>query len=266
MGGSDMSYILDALKKSDQKRKLGAVPDLQTEHAVLVNRAKRRQLSPKLLPLAAFVLLLNIVLWLWWAKPWQGDMELPTAKVEVVVPVTQPEPIVSQVVESPMPQAPPMPDEPPRVAENMDMPQNEVVLEATEEKTPPVAEPTWEMEDEEVDSPVYSEVDEPAAQTELPYEETAGTEEVVAAAPEGAIEVAGVLSRDELPEQIQQVLPQLRISLHFFSNKPEARLVRINDRHLHEGDMVASELRLLEITESGVILSFRGYQFLVNKL
>jgi general secretion pathway protein B len=219
-----------------------------------------------LLPLAAFVLLLNIVLWLWWAKPWQGDMALPTAKVEVVVPVSQPEPIVSQVMESPMPQAPPMPDERPRVAENMNMPQNAVVLEATEEKTAPVAEPTWAMEKEEIDSPVYPEVDEPAAQTALPYEETDGTEEAVAAAPEGATEVAGVLSQDELPEHIQQALPQLRISLHFFSNKPEARLVRINDRHLHEGDMVASELRLLEITESGVILSFRGYQFLVNKL
>ncbi|MGV8074077.1 MAG: general secretion pathway protein GspB [Syntrophobacteraceae bacterium] len=65
-----MSYILEALKKSDQERRRGATPNLQV---VLTSEEKepiRRPVWPYLL-LAA--MLLNAGLLLWWSNAWRSD-------------------------------------------------------------------------------------------------------------------------------------------------------------------------------------------------
>ena len=43
-------------------------------------------------------------------------------------------------------------------------------------------------------------------------------------------------------------------------------MVNINGRMIHEGDRLADDLQLYEITESGVVLAFRHYQFEVSVL
>jgi len=266
-----MSYILDALKKADQKRKVGMIPGLQTDHAALVNIEKRRRFLPILVVLVAAVLFLNGVLWLWWSRPWQDDSERQ-ATLGVVAPVSQPQPVLPRTRESVRPPALPSQNEAPRVVENMNVPPQVnappaqvPVTGGRAQVAPPIAAPAGPVAHEEVEAPVLTYPEEPLAQIVAPDEQGGEAEEAAAAAPVGD-QSAGVVAQADLPEHIQQALPQIRISLHFFSNKPEARLVRINDRHLHEGDMVASDLRLLEITEGGVILGFRGYQFRLDKL
>jgi hypothetical protein len=65
-----MSYILEALKKSDSERQQGTVPGLNAAHtSSTTSRSGRRALLPGLL-LAA--LLLNAGLVLWWIHPWQS--------------------------------------------------------------------------------------------------------------------------------------------------------------------------------------------------
>jgi len=64
-----MSYILDALKKSEKERKQGTVPDLMTVQDVIVQEQKKSSLLPYLLLLA---LLLNGALLAWWLVPWQS--------------------------------------------------------------------------------------------------------------------------------------------------------------------------------------------------
>lgn len=249
-----MSYILDALKKADQKRKLGVVPGLQTDHAAVVNIEKKRRFSPMLVALVAGGLLLNGALLLWWSKPWQVE-QLP-----VIAPVAMPQPAVAPTKETALPASPPAPVQTTYVDEGMDLPQNTVAPAAA-----PVVEPEEPVSNEEVDAPVLSYPEEQIVATINPDETGGGAREVVTPA-QGVDQGAGVLAQSELPNHIQQALPQIQISLHFFSNRSESRLVRINDRHLREGDMVANELRLLEITEGGAVFSFRGYRFRVDKL
>src|SRR3989304_1233253 len=64
-----MSYILDALKKSEKERRHGTVPDLLTVQDILVQEPKKRLLWPYFLLIA---LLLNAGLFMWWLNPWQS--------------------------------------------------------------------------------------------------------------------------------------------------------------------------------------------------
>ncbi|MCK8603565.1 general secretion pathway protein GspB [Desulfoferrobacter suflitae] len=64
-----MSYILDALKKSDQERNRGAAPGLQTVHATPQPASSRR---PWWIGLLLFALLLNAGLILYWLRPWSA--------------------------------------------------------------------------------------------------------------------------------------------------------------------------------------------------
>lgn len=64
-----MSYILEALKKSDQERNRGAAPGLQTVHTPVVHESNRRYWWVYLLAGALFV---NAGLLLWWLQPWKA--------------------------------------------------------------------------------------------------------------------------------------------------------------------------------------------------
>jgi hypothetical protein len=74
-----MSYVLDALKKSDQERQRRTTPDIHSVHGTVEPRRKSRALWPYLLCL---VLLLNAGLLLWWIKPWQPEKPAVTSQEE----------------------------------------------------------------------------------------------------------------------------------------------------------------------------------------
>jgi general secretion pathway protein B len=119
-----MSYILDAIKKSDQQRDIGTIPDVHTIHEPPEPEPPRR---PGWLYGLATILLLNAGVIGWWLL-WPGA----TAKVSVakapetsvvakVLPKTPPPPAPPQPIktESPPAQAtsvPPVPPPPQQVA------------------------------------------------------------------------------------------------------------------------------------------------------
>ncbi len=85
-----MSYILDALKKSDQERRRGTPPNLQTLHAPDSSPSKGTRLR---LWLLFAVVIVNTALLAWWLRPWQaGDAVAPlqTAAIESPSPVSAP--------------------------------------------------------------------------------------------------------------------------------------------------------------------------------
>jgi general secretion pathway protein B len=65
-----MSFILEALKKSEKSRKDNRVPTLQTSHQPPAHQPARRPIWPLLL---GAVLLLNALLLLWIIAPWKKD-------------------------------------------------------------------------------------------------------------------------------------------------------------------------------------------------
>lgn len=69
---------------------------------------------------------------------------------------------------------------------------------------------------------------------------------------------------EDLPLEIQSAIPEMKFSGHVFSQTPSLRMIMINTTIVREKEMVVTDLRLLEITESGLIMEFRGNRFRVE--
>jgi len=74
-----MSYILEAIKKADQKRKLGSIPDVHTIHE-MPPVAARKLLWPYIVAAGLFV---NVALITWWLHPWEAPAVEKTETVAV---------------------------------------------------------------------------------------------------------------------------------------------------------------------------------------
>ena len=99
-----MSYILEALKKSDEKRRQGDVPDLQTVHmSIPVDTQQARWPY-----IVIIILLMGLVFLLGWMRPWQvsiqADPQIKRSAIEdksVVAKTVQDEPVeVEKVAET----------------------------------------------------------------------------------------------------------------------------------------------------------------------
>jgi len=191
-----MSYILDALKKSDQQRQRGTVPPLNTMQTSVA--APRRNMSAYYVVIAA--LLIGAGIMLGWLRPWQAEQPRPVATsrvVEMPIPVTQQNvPLTSPV-------------------EHHEKIEVAKVSSAAREQSPPV---------------------------EVPQEPQ-------------------MLSINDLPPQIRQEIPEMKVQLHAYADIPGERLVSINDIRLREGEFLASGLKLEQITPDGMIFSYKGYRF-----
>ena len=74
-----MSYILEALKKSDQKRKQGNIPDLQTVHMSLPVDVQQSRWPY----IVIVILLMGLVFLLGWMRPWQSVENTDAAQSKI---------------------------------------------------------------------------------------------------------------------------------------------------------------------------------------
>jgi general secretion pathway protein B len=70
----------------------------------------------------------------------------------------------------------------------------------------------------------------------------------------------------QLPVEVQRVLPALNFSVHIYSDTPAARMVKLEDRVLREGQRVAPELDVVAIIPRAVVLRYRDQPFKVPAL
>jgi general secretion pathway protein B len=59
-------------------------------------------------------------------------------------------------------------------------------------------------------------------------------------------------------------MPALRVDLHVYAAKPEERFVLINMHRLHEGETLAEGVRVESITPEGVVVSYQGAKFILE--
>ena len=76
-----MSFILEALKKSEKSRKNNGVPTIQTNHQPPAPQPARRPIWPLLL---GAVLLLNALMLLWLFAPWKKDVPQPSGMASIL--------------------------------------------------------------------------------------------------------------------------------------------------------------------------------------
>jgi general secretion pathway protein B len=60
-------------------------------------------------------------------------------------------------------------------------------------------------------------------------------------------------------------IPQLRLDLHVFAARPQDRFVMINMHKVHEGDTLPEGVHVDNITPEGAVLSYNGSRFLLPR-
>jgi general secretion pathway protein B len=239
-----MSYILEALKKLEQKRKQdeSAVNPLAFQ-AVAGRGPGKRPLWPYVLCVA---LLLNGAGILWWVGPWreaERGRQLPP-------PVNQSDPSVPAS---------------PASTENKDQALKgdaKEVLPPVTSSTPPVAAAIKEPRDPPLPAP--SRVAPQGSVAKQPAQTRNGSREARART-EAKAHVNGRIARlYDLPASVAAGLPDLKMSLHYYNAEPQARFARINDKTLREGQTLIEGLKVEEIIPAGVVFTYQGHRFLIG--
>lgn len=258
-----MSFILDALKKSEAERRQGEVPRLQNEP--FSPPLRRRPVWPLLLVSA---LTLNGVVFGWWLLS-REEQPVPAAvagnsspkkdagdRTATAEQVRLPAVVTAESVSSPGDTAAavvqaPAASSPSRTTASALSSEPEVVTVVIEEPpvrpTVPAARPALAKTAGKETQPRRKEA--PAAAPAKP--------KIAAAAPAAA----SFPPVSELPGNVRSGLPRLDLQLHFFTSDPERRLVRLNGLNLRQGGSSGDGLSVVEITQDGVKLSYGGNRF-----
>ena len=227
-----MSYILDALKKLEQRRPTEEVSDLLMLTVGNRQEPRSRPLWPYFL-LAA--LLLNAGMLLFWIGGRQPEQRQVSAKAREVPDTTQ----VTHREDPVEGQGPVMP---------------KTAGEAVQPKEPerPVAR-VGTGRDLVLPAPVGREAPVP----DRPSLSHGARKEGVPPGGRATVSLNEVL----LPTSTD--LPKLKVSLHSYSPDPGLRVVRVNDMTLREGETLPPGLKVVEITPGEIIFSYQGRQFRV---
>ena len=232
-----MSYILEGLKKLEQRRRQETrLPGLLTFREDHTRRSKKPIFWPYLLFIA---LLLNAGIIAWWMSPWRiggragSNPKISGQKVK---------PFSSKPVEF--------------KNQNMMIPEKETQAAKATKEIPKT--PTPEKA-KESSPPLVKDSPAPKRSLETVPALTESQPSNLKAAPDGR-----VLKLSELPSEIKKNLPALKISLHYFNPDHQSRFVTINDRTLHEGEILGDGLRVVEINQEDTIFYYKGHRFRIG--
>ena len=214
-----MSYILEALNKSEQERRGSKTPDINTIHRAPPGKTTKG--APWLAIIIVFGLLNSAALGYWF---WTSSAETSQA---------------TPLADSGQGQAS-TPTQTPKSSPTL----SSTTSPTTQQKLPTTAAPQN-----------LAVADPTAATDEYQNQPTVITPTSVYKPGTEAVRIT------ELPTNVQRQIPNLVFSSHLYSDDGDFRMVNINGKMIREGDMVASDLRLLEITEEGVILGYLHYVF-----
>lgn len=235
-----MSFILDALRKSEAARRRSEAPDLFAAMPATPEPVRARPNWPLWLLGAVAALSLIAVLWLLaqrapetlTASP-RVDVSAETAALnDAAVPAPAPGSTTEPVTLPTPPQARP--------------PADTTTTPVTAEASPSPATP-----------PPAMPLPPPPPALPAPPPDAA-----VAAAP--ILPPAGsMISLADLDPATRKLLPPLKLSMHLWNETPAQRFVILDGQRLREGDLLG-ELVIERITRDGAVLAWRGGQLRIE--
>ncbi len=251
-----MSFILDALRKSEQQRGKGVLP---TVLDVPATRAATSRLPLVLGAVGALLAVNVVVLLVVLLRP-----AAPAREAGTLAPADTPAPAAAPAA-APAPRpaigAAPAGAQPAAVR---GLPTAAAVA------TTPLVRP---LETEAEDAAPGSAIELPplhagARVTRAPADDAATPTDAAlgaAATRSAAGGAAGVRSLNELPPQATAGLPRLNIDLHVYGPDAAQRFVVLNGRRYHEGDRLQEGPTLERVTPDGVVLNHRGLRFMLPR-
>ncbi len=257
-----MSYILDALKKSEQERGKGNIPGVQTVHSSsLMYRKETKRLWPY--GLAAAVLLNLIAIGYFFYRYNPNTPHTPPVTSSPAVPVA---PAPPQTADT-LPAAAPVTTTPKPLPAAVTKPVATAVAPPRNTSSPAVGSPAnpprpaeepANVKQASLSPPHRESIAQAAA---APVEKTQSHDAETDFATDTTVYAEDLPEQFELPEDVQRTLPTITISAHVYSSKPQQRSMVINNQFLEEGDYVIDGLVLEEITRDGAIFNYNGLRF-----
>ena len=233
-----MSYILDALKKSEQQRGQGAIPDVQTVHSSSLNyRDEKKTYWPYLL-IAAVIL--NLIAIIYFVIDKDNIPENNSLLVQQTAINNTEKTITVNNTQTAAPAV---------------VPEKQIINTT---KTNTIVEP------EKPETVV------PA--TTAAVKKKTNNSEVLATRSSRNTRVnkrpvqvqKEIIDFYDLPDSIQLQLPAIVVSAHIYSTNPLQRSIVINNNFMEEGEYVIDNLILHEITPNGAIFDYEDTRFHYN--
>ena len=225
-----MSYILDALRRSEEERQRGTAPNLLTSQAAAAKETRKN----RLLLLLILAVLLNACIFIWWLSPWRvvthetarGKGSSTSSKPVTTLPAegaaqSLQKGLVSQLKTEDL--------------------QKEVRVSPA---------PSVKRESGQSSSSLLPQETGKRVSSDHQQGSNAGSDSG-----------KKLLSLRELPPSVQQGLPEMSITVHYYDSNPASRMVSINNRTMGEGQEFVAGLKLEEITPYGAIFSYQNYRF-----
>jgi general secretion pathway protein B len=239
-----MSYILDALRRADAERERGAVPNIHAQpFQGPSNDNEQARTTPPWLWIA-LVLLAVAVLALGW-KLFAGDAPREQVAAAPVTAAPAPAPTTSPAATPPSV----TPTLPPPAAVPLQPVQPLPITPSTSASRAAAAS--------------GKAASKPAARAEpAPAAAAATATPVPASAAASAAERIYAIS--ELPEDVRRGLPALPIGGAMYSKNAPDRMLIIGGQIMHEGDMIAPDLKLEQIRLKSAVLRYKAYRYEVS--
>ena len=242
-----MSYILEALKKSEDERGNGNIPDVQTIHSSSLNYRSDKKIYWPYFLIAAILLNLFAILYFILDKEKNPEHSATTPQNETVkntVPVKS------------------------KDTSEQNTPTNKNITitsptDTTNSKNQPRKNTDKKINKDK--SITHTEMTAPAAITinpDKPVQTQEKDDQIVKTTnnPPGN-DTNNIQSFYDLPESISRQLPAIIISAHVYSSNPLMRSIVINNNFMEEGEYVLDDLILYEITTDGAIFNYKGTLF-----
>lgn len=244
-----MSFILDALKKSESDRQRQSGPALFE-----VKVAPPRSRLPLWAVAIGLLLAVNLVIiaWMVLRRPAHAEAALSAAGPAPAVALLPPP---AAAAPTPVPQALPAAAPAAIAAATAAPPVNTTpaTAAATTPAVTPVAAPAAGSEGESAeDLAPAADAPSPQAPAALSIHVRRGTAD-------------GVPLYQDWAATPGTHVPQLRLDLHVYAARPEERFAMINMKKVHEGDLLPEGVRVESITPEGVVLSYSGSRFLLPR-
>jgi general secretion pathway protein B len=248
-----MSYILEALKKSEQERERGAVPDIKTVH----NTDKPAGTASKnnwWWFLLAIVILVNGGIF---AIVYLGE-DMTGQQGQVADGD-----IASTIIDGKSQQQAALPNGDAKTVEPTDsISTNDTVDKIQKSKS------TVLNEEKQIPRVVVSKEPLQLDDSVGNVGEPSNTQKQTSNEPsmEAPVQEESAMLVSELPDNVRKQIPSIAFEGHVYSSTVERRSVMINGKKMRQGDAVSADLMLKEITPLGAEFEYQGYRFKLNAL
>ncbi len=235
-----MSYILDALKKSEQERGHGNIPGVQTVHSSSLNYKNNKTYWPYIL-ITAVLLNLAAILYFVFDKDKPSDNNIIASETNTIENRTEALTVTNNT-------------------------QHTIPTETNKQLVDTASITNSQSAEEEINS--TSATAHPRTNNQIDSlavtgNNTNGNSSQITPKADRRIsqDNTNIIEFYDLPESIKQQLPAIIISAHVYSTNPLQRSIVINNNFLEEGEYILDGLILHEITTDGAIFNYKDIKF-----